>query len=349
MSLSQVEEIIPVNKEQDDFFICATSFEDRCRRSAELLSPEFKTKEALVVFYNDTLNVAYARKNVNFINTILEGCAENLYTIRCDFRNPYSLISELNKELNKGRLNLQNYKFVTIDITCFTKLHLLLLLRYLSEKTNAIFRFIYTEPLTYGTIQGKDLSYGFLELSTINYKLDHDAINKKGDSHIFLIGHEFTRTYQAFKLLEPEKYWILLGRPGFNAELESYSRKINELFIREAESFGRFTETSTKDPYSVSDSLYEISQKEIESANLYIIPSGTKLQTLGIFLFSQKITQFNVIITYPIPLRYEEKSFSKGFGKTWMTFWSNRLQPSQKEGYPVGLRLETLTRADYYE
>jgi len=350
MNLLQVKDkIIPINKEQDDLFICATSFEDRCIRTTELLSPDFRIKDVLIVFYNDILNLSYVRKNTNIINTILEKYTENLYSIRCDFYNTYSLLVELNKEFNKGKLNFQKYKFITIDITCFTTLHLLLLLKYLSQKIKAIFRFIYTEPLIYETIKDKGLSYGLLELATINYKLNHNTINKKGDIYIFLAGHNFDRLYKIFKRLKPRKYWVFLESFGFNTKLEFYRNKISKAFIEEIQSSERFIETSIKDPYLIVESLYKISQKEKDMANLYIIPCGTKLQTLGVFLFSQKITQFNIIVTYPVPLRYEEESSSKGFGKTWMTFWSSRLQFFQKEGHSTGLCLETLTRANYYE
>ncbi|MEW6679971.1 MAG: hypothetical protein AB1297_02965 [bacterium] len=342
--------ILPINREQDDLFICATSFEDRCRRATELLSKEFRTKKALVFFYRDTINVSYAKKNVNIINDFLERYTEDLYTIRCDFRNPYSLIAELDRIIKEGRLNLQNNRFITIDIACFTKLHLLLLLKYLSQKTKAVFRFIYTEPLTYGTIEGKDLSYGFLGLTTINYKLDSNTINKKNeDCYAFFLGHESIRTYQAFKSLEPERYWVLFGSPGFSMQFEAYSKEANESLIEEAKSFNRYEENSTKDPYLVSESLNEISKREKDVANLYFIPTGTKIQALGIFMFSQKITQFNIIISYPMPLRYEERSFSKGIGDSWIAFWQNIVPVTQEEGYNLGLFSEKISRAELYE
>jgi hypothetical protein len=317
MSLRQIQEqnpVSPISEVADDFFICATSFEDRSRRAVELLSSSYRVENALMVFYRDTLNVTHGRKNVDFIANKLEKHASHMSSIICDFRNAYSIIIELEKKIGSGKLDI-NKKYFTIDISCFTKLHLLLLLRYLSRKTKGYFRFLYSEPLTYGTIERTlgdrkvGLSYGFLEMITINYKMNSAAIEKKGETYIIFLGHEFERTYQAFKLLEPERFWVLKGSPGFSLQLELWSNKVNEILIN--------------DPYDVENCLNDLLKVEKNIASLNFVPCGTKLQALGIFLFAQNLKDCNLIISYPMPLRYEEKNFSRGFGKTWMTLWTN--------------------------
>lgn len=338
--------LLPINKQEDDLFICASSFEDRSRRAAELLSPQYRTKQALVVFYRDTLNHEKGKKNLECIDRCLKKHASKIDGIICDFRNTYSLISELERKENEGKLILQS-KFITIDITCFTKLHLLLLLRYLSWKTKAVFRFVYTEPLTYSTMAGENLSYGFLELVTVKYKISQTYENKKGSCYIFFIGHEFARTYKAFELLEPERYWIIKGTPGYSLQLELFSQRENEFLIRKAERLKTLKSASTKDPFDVMNCLREISQEEKEKENLVFIPCGTKLQTLGIFMFSQITHGFNLIVSYPMPLRYEEKTYSRGFGKTRIIFWSNIVE--EEEGHNLGLYSQIITRKELYE
>lgn len=342
--------ILPINKKADDLFICATSFEDRCKRATELLDQQYYVKDAIVVLYKDTLIPKKRDINSQFIDKKLNKCVSNIIPIGCDFRNTYSLLFELERKLKEGKIML-NHKFITIDITCFTKLHLLLLLKYLSQKTKAIFRFLYTKPLTYCTLEGKDkkLSYGFLELVTTKYKIEPGANNKEGNCCIFFLGHEFERTYKAFELLEPTDYWVIQGVPGYNIQMETYSRRENEFFIKEAEALGRYKYASAEDPVGVVECLKGILQKEEDKESLIFVPCGTKPQTLGIFMFSEIVEGFNLKISYPMPKSYNAESYSRYVGKTYMTFWSNMMPDTQKEGYNLGLRSEKISRAELYE
>lgn len=342
--------ILPINKEEDDLFICTTSFEDRCRRATELLDTQYHVKDAIVVLYKDTIIPRRRDINSEFIDKKLIKCASNIISIGCDFRNVYSLLFELERKLKEGKITL-NHRFITIDITCFTKLHLLLLLKYLSQKTKAIFRFLYTKPLTYCTLESKDkkLSYGFLELVTTKYKIEPEAYNKEGNCCIFFLGHEFERTYKAFELLEPTEYWVIQGVPGYNIQMELYMKKENKFFIEEAEALGRCKYASAEDPVSVVECLKEISQREEDKESLVFVPCGTKPQALGIFMFSEIAEKFNLKISYPMPKCYNAESYSRYVGKTYMTFWSNMMLDIQKEGYNLGLRSEKISRAELYE
>lgn len=347
MRLFPVKEILPINKEQDDLFICATSFEDRCWQSTQLLSPQYKVKQSLVVFYQDILNVKKGEMNLKIIDINLRKYAQDgckIDGIRGDYRNPFSLISELEKVEVVG----PQHKFITIDISCFTKLHLLLLLKYLSQNTKAIFRFLYTKPLSYSTLEGEDkkLSYGFLELVTIKYLMSSETLKKKGGCGILFLGHEFGRAYKALELEEYDDYWVILGSPGYNQQMEMFSENENAYLIREAKADKRLKKVSAENISDTLGCLKEIAEVEKDKANLIFIPCGTKLQTLGIFLFSRIIKNFNLIISYPVPLKYNEKFYSKGIGETYMIFWSNIIEP---EGYSLGVLSEEISRKELYE
>ncbi len=65
--------------------------------------------------------------------------------------------------------------------------------------------------------------------------------------------------------------------------------------------------------------LNELYQKFSPNSNIAICPLGSKLQTLGVFLF---VTEHpDVKLLFPIPMKFHPKRYSRGYTKTWQVIF----------------------------
>ena len=174
---------------------------------------------------------------------------------------------------------------VTIDATCFTKIHLLLLLQYLHmELGTRRVRVCYTEPLSYATAFGRALSYGIERTVYLPYQpARHEST---GVGLVAFLGHERLRLERIVQELEPDVSVIVFGEPGFARNMQDYSRRVNGSLIQRSRYDGqyRLVTASTKDPFAVARMLRDEVEKIRASGydTVYIAALGTKLQALGI-------------------------------------------------------------------
>lgn len=301
-------------------FFVASSFEPRSTKCVSLIeSGAFS--EAIVFNYQDTLDSAIGRFNAEMIRETLYAAVTNdTYVLPCSFSKPYSVIRALVAFLKMRPLNIDT---ATIDITCFTKLHLLLLLRYLHDDMGvATTKVCYTEPLTYATAYGKKLSYGTTETLSLPYKSGARRTNRV--ALMAFMGHERARLERILQELEPDKSVVILGSPGFSSSMREYSAKINEGLIDRA-SFDRqyrFVEMPAVQPHEIYSRLLDevrrvVSEDRCET--VYFATMGTKLQALAVDMIrrSDEIG-VRLLLAYAMPKRYERNLYSQGSGKTYL-------------------------------
>ena len=211
---------IEVGDDHTGLFLVAGSFEPRSVRAAKLL--DGNVDRAIVFRYDDTLDIESGRRNSREIEVCLRGKSRALDVLHCQVGDPFSVVRAFHAYVTRERL-VGAVRSVVLDATCFTKLHLLLLLRFLSDWLGVeVTRICYTKPLVYATAFGKELSYGIRKTVYLPYRGTERA--SAGTGLIALLGHEPRRLERIVQEVEPDLCVVLIGEPGFTADMAAYSR-----------------------------------------------------------------------------------------------------------------------------
>ena len=318
IKLRRVNTIGDVTKSRD-LFVVASSFESRSVRATSLV--DFGAFNRAVIFnYEDTLDTITGRYHA----TQIRGHLTAQHVIRtdvlpCNFSDPYSAIAVFDAFAKAEGLR-NNIRSVTIDTTCFTKIHLLLLLQYLETSLGtADLDICYTEPLSYATDFGKQLSYGVDRTVYLPYQPAWHR--SKGVGLIAFLGHERVRVERIIQDLEPDVSVVIFGEPGFTQNMQDYSKRVNDSLIHRAtyDKQYRLASASTRDIASVATVLRE--QIELLRAagcdSVYLAALGTKLQALSIEVIRRQELPVRILLAYTIPKRYERIMYSQGSGPTY--------------------------------
>ena len=238
--------------------------------------------------------------------------------LRCKVADPFSVVGAFHTYVTREGL-VGSVRSVVLDATCFTKLHLLLLLRFLRDWLGVeVIRICYTKPLVYATAFGKELSYGIRKTVYVPYRRSERT--GVGTGLIALLGHEPRRLERLVQEIEPDLCVVMMGEPGYTTDMATYSRQANASLIRRAEydRHYRLATAPVDDVERCVDVLAEQLHALHEDAcrNVYVAPLGTKLQALAVDVLSQRTEAGQLSLAYAVPDRYERRSYSQGSGET---------------------------------
>ena len=314
---------IEVSGDDAGLFLVAGSFEPRSVRATGLL--DGNVDRAVVFNYDDTLDTETGRRNTRQIEARLHRHSQSVDVLRCQVADPFSVVRAFHTYVTRERL-VGAVRSVVLDATCFTKLHLLLLLRFLRDWLGVeATRICYTKPLLYATAFGKELSYGIRKTVYLPYRGTEQA--GAGTGLIALLGHEPRRLERLVQEIEPDLCVVLVGEPGFTTDMAAYSKKSNASLIRRAEydRHYRLAVAPADDIERCVDVLAEQLHALHEDGcrNVYVAPLGTKLQALAVDVLSQRNDAGRLSLAYAVPDRYERRSYSQGFGETVVTTFTN--------------------------
>ena len=301
----------------NDTYIVASSFEPRSVHATSLVAPNAFGR-AIVFSYHDTLDSVLGRENMRQIRKLLIAANIPCDVLPCLFSEPYSAVRIFDRFLRDR--DLADLGTIFMDITCFTKLHLLTLLQYLETRNIALsLRIIYTEPLSYGTAQGKPLSYGIEKAVYLPYRSAPQNTNRVG--LVAFLGHERMRVERIVQELEPDVAVIVSGEPGFTRDIEDYSQRVNESLISRAEydQHYRLVPMPAKDIVQAASKLRAEVERMVKEGcgSIYFAPLGTKIQALAIDLLRRSDIEVRMVLAYSIPKKYERTLYSQGSGPTF--------------------------------
>ena len=157
MKLIENNSIIPLKdyltKDKDwDYFICCSSFEERCTRTSDIMLTK-KIKIGTTILFNyiekDTGNKK--DKNIKKMKRTLEKMSNSVKIFdNPSVFKPSNGIKLFKTFLNENKLDLLN-RHLLIDITVFTKPYFFLLFKMLIDEYHLQnFDILYTEPSNYG-------------------------------------------------------------------------------------------------------------------------------------------------------------------------------------------------------
>ena len=301
-------------------YLVASSFEPRSVRTTKLVS-KGAFSESVIFNYEDTLDNAMGRHHVEQLKMLLEEkTARPPFVLRCSFADPYSVVRSFGALLSSEHW-LDRRPAFTVDATCFTKIHLLLLLKYIADRYGPdVVRVCYTEPLTYATAFNRHLSYGIERTVYLPYQVAKHS--SKGVGLVAFLGHERLRLERIVQELEPDITVIVLGEPGFSRPMLEYSRRVNATLIHRAEYDGhyRIVSVPANDVLATADLLQESVEmiRSLGCDSVYIVALGTKLQAVGIEVLRRRGIGGRLLLGYAIPKSYERNMYSQGSGPTYI-------------------------------
>lgn len=307
-----------------ELFLVAGSFEPRSVCASTLLHGS--VDRAIVFSYDDTLDTESGRRNTRKIEVSLREKSGAVDVLHCQVADPFSVVSAFHTYVTRERL-VGAVRSVVLDATCFTKLHLLLLLRFLSDWLGVeATRICYTKPVVYGTAFGRELSYGIRRTVYLPYRGGAQA--SAGTGLIALLGHEPRRLERIVQEIEPDLCVVLIGEPGFTADMAAYSKKANASLLRRAkyDRHYRLAEAPVDDIDQCVDVLAEQLRalRQNGCGNVYVAPLGTKLQALAVDVLSRQRDAGRLSLAYAVPDRYERRNYSHGIGATVVTTFESQ-------------------------
>lgn len=321
LPLTKVTQVELATLLRGGLYIVAGSFEPRSVRATELL-PSGALQDAVVFSYEDTLDSVMGRYHSMKIRQALDATGvPDVNVLRCRFADPFSMVREFHAYIRTKEFR-SRLDTVTIDCTCITKLHLLLLLQYLYEKMHILtVNILYTEPLAYATAFGKQLSYGIDRTVYLPYQ--PRTQRSSGVGLVAFLGHERLRVERIIQELEPDVSVVILGQPGFSDEMYDDSRRINDTLVHRStyDNQYRLVEAPSNDIRASADLLVDQIQQvqELGCNTVYFAPLGTKLQAMSIEVVRQLSLPVRMLLAYSIPLRYEKNMYSEGIGPTYVS------------------------------
>ena len=307
MNARPISYINTINKkEPDDLFMCCVSFEERCINSAKLLIDKYSAKKYLIVRYEAANEFKFREKHQKIILEHLYNHAfhrEDVHLELFDKSNPYhfwKFLEEWTKE------NIPDTKNITIDITTFTKAYLLTLLKFLRERyPKATIRLIYTVGIYE---EHSPLTVGIRDIIILPF-LGNSSLSTNKTMLFLFLGYEGERAYSIWKHIEPTKTIAIIGNPPSYLGAERVSVKFNQVIL---EDFNTDEETvPALDPISSLKVLQKwYLRDEFKDYMFYISPLGTKMETVGIYLFFEKFQPNRAQVIYAFPGAYNEKKYT---------------------------------------
>ena len=299
----------------EDIFICCASFEDRCLGFLNK-TEEYKFRQGYVFVYDEPDEKREHNLKIMQENIVTYGPYEIIESSESD---PVPSIANLINKIKTNNLDPQN-SIITIDISTFTKKHLLLILKAMDNLSLwDSLQIIYTEPESYLTDHHLPMSMGLRKIDTIPGFASTHSLAKPFLLVIFL-GYEGDRARALYENLDPNETILIVPKPAYREEWEGHTEHMNkDLIVLIGED--KMKEAHSLDPHKVISFLSNVFKEEGEyNLNLWncsISPIGPKPQIVGLYLFWRRNPgEFSII--YAQPLRHNEEFYSEGIGKTWM-------------------------------
>jgi hypothetical protein len=274
-----------------------------------------KELECTYLFFYDSPNKE-REKNMNDMEIILQdkGAIKEIPT---EEYNPSPAINclyyILKEKLEKTKSNLS----LNLDVTTFTKQHLMLLLKTIDDLgVWEKLRIFYTEPKEYNVDLFLPMSKGLSELSRIDNFISSNSPNLSKMLVIFL-GYEGDRAKAIYENEDPNDVILVIPKPAYHKEWENRTEYMNQMLIR------MVGEEKIRYAHSLNPELVLLTLKKLrddfpfERWRWSIVPLGTKPQSVGLYMFWRENKDLFSIVYAP-PLKHNYNYYSKGIGKTWM-------------------------------
>lgn len=331
--LPEVKSIDRLSYLKDDLFICALGFEPRCLSGVKKLdSNRYRTKKAIYFRYTaqDRENTKNLPDLKEYLNKVTNNNVEKYRFDRFHSNESFVKFKEKIKSMMKNDENLR----VTIDVTSMTNTLITQILHFFLKK-RIKFRIIYTEADIYHPTEEEFVEYikkieeGGQITQLLGQEIGTNIIldGLEGEHHLgcppvllIFVSFDYFRVQAALDFLKPPEFVIVLGEPP-KKERKWRLKAQEELYRQLPVGIKNFRNITTFNYKDVFESLEKIYSNYEYSHNFCISPLGSKLQTIGITLFS--LLHLDVQLIFPVPKEYVVEKYSKGAGDIWTMEFDN--------------------------
>ena len=220
---------------------------------------------------------------------------------------------------------------ITVDITSFSKIELLLVLRLLDRlRLLHHTRLLYTEPKEYAVVATSVWqSPGISEVSIIpTFKGLYDS--QRDLALVLFLGYEGDRALATWENVEPNATYVVIPRPAYQPEWEGRTERHNAALLAALDFEESVRYADSREPASTFNLLERlIGERDNVELNWYVSHLGTKLQLIGLYYFlARHPDTVSVIDSKPYGDAVEYESL--GVGQTWLDS-----RPTTYRHYPL--------------
>jgi hypothetical protein len=298
--------------EADDLLILAASWEQRCLGLPQKMTG-YRAGNILMTVYDGASdkrreNIRKLREMLSPIGRLTELEAKHSSPIE-NVRRTVSFI----RQLQLGRMPR-----ISLDVSCFTRKHLLQLLQGLELANLLGYCNIYhTEPLDYHTQDNESMSEGISSIKAI--ETFGGEIRPSRDSLLILfLGFEGRRALAFLENLEPNRTIAVIADPPYRDEWKGRA-EAQHRYLLSCLPGGSVFRADSLLPDSTEQLLAKIcGDKDYSPAkfNYFIGPMGTKAQIVGLYRHWRR-NRGALTFVYASPVRYKEERADFPPGRTW--------------------------------
>ncbi len=293
--------------------ITCSSHEDRCRGFAA--RAEGWSPGEVVLFHYDDENPIREQNHRRMESAFRKtGC--QLTVLRFTEADAVASLRDNLHELREA-VNRCGGRAVVIDISVFTKRHLLMMLRWLDDSGlwDRLY-VVYSEPDDYLVSEFVPLSFGLKSLQpTPGFSACPDL--SRPVHLVMFLGYEGDRALAVYEQIQPLKTTLAVPHPPYKPNWTGRTERFNRDLLALAGAQA-VRAVDALDPDGASAALAEVLGRSGRDDFARIVcPLGTKPQTLGIYDYVRK-TDDPPAIVYAGPLRHNHTFYSRGVGETWV-------------------------------
>ncbi len=305
-------EEISLNYEiQLDEFICCPGFEDRALGVLNSHSIIAKNSPIILQYSEFGRNFPITRKSnhrhFDKVSKLLSRYGKSPQILELHGLNNISVISSIINDFRSRHGD--NHFTLGVDISTMNKVLQIQLIYYLVRSFNnsEIFVF-YVEPSEYGN----RLTAGVSSIFSIP-PFNGGTLSSRRDLLVEFLSMAPDRNQFIIENLEFDKILVWTPETDEKRKIRDEDYEKANIFLNSVEMVEKRS-TSLVDPNRVMNSFLNSNIIDTDLYNLYIVPNGSKMQTLGVTMYILEKKVFPILL-YPVPYEYV-KDFSNGIGTT---------------------------------
>jgi hypothetical protein len=311
--------------EPDDVLVLAASWEQRCLGLAQKLA-DYRCGHVLMTIYDGKSKKR--EENINKLRKLLPKVG-SLTELDATHSSPIENVCNTIEFIRNLKLN--RMPRITLDVSSFTRKHLLQLLQGM-EVAGFLgnCNLYHTEPLDYHTQDNESMSEGISSVKAI--ETFGGEIRPSRDSLLILfLGFEGRRALAFLENLEPNRTVAVIPDPPYREDWKGRAEAQHH-FLLSCLPPGVLFRSHSLLPSSTEELLQRIFADAAFSPkkyNYFVGPMGTKAQLVGLYRYWRR-NRGALTVVYASPVRYKEERADFPPGRTWLI--------DQTHGWPNALK-----------
>jgi hypothetical protein len=297
----------------DDALILAASYEDRCLGLARRLRDYSCARVILTVYDGESER---RRRNIKELEQLLCSAGE-LVKLPAHHDKPLDHVRALVDMIRACSADREPR--LSIDVSTFTKNHLLLLLQglHLADMLRMC-HIYYTEPTDFHTYDNQPLSLGVASVGVVDTFVGAHTPSKETLLVLFL-GYEGTRALALWQHLEPNETIAVIPDPPYRDTWRGRTEAQNGYLLSLLPPECKVTSHSLlpADTLRLLTDIVDGGHYPPKKYNYVMAPVGTKAQTVGLFRFCRERPGIATVM-YAAPVRHKEEEATFPAGRTWL-------------------------------